>query len=138
MRSAFLALAIVFAFATVGRADDAKDINDTWKPAEGTNAGKALAVDAITLTITEGSKYAVKVAENTESGTFKFDAAKTPKTLDIMPSDGPQKGKTILAIYDLTADTLRVCYCLDGKTRPDKFESTEENKFLLIVYKRKK
>src|SRR6266571_2105623 len=119
MRTAFLALTIVFAFAMVLRADDAKDLNDTWKP-------------------TEGSKYQTKVKGKDESGTFKFDAAKTPKTMDIMVGDGPNKDKTLLTIYDLTGDTLKVCYSLDGKTRPDKFESTGENKYLLIVYKRKK
>ena len=50
----------------------------------------------------------------------------------------PNKGKTILAIYELTGDTLKVCYDVSVAVRPVKFESTDENKLVLIVYKKKK
>jgi uncharacterized protein (TIGR03067 family) len=136
---AAIAIVLIFMGATV-RADDAADLKDTWTPLEGTNAGvplgKAL-IDAITLVITDG-KYQVKVMGNDENGTLKFDAAKTPKTMDISATDGPNKGKTILAIYELTGDTLKVCYDIKGAGRPTKFESTKENEFLIFVYKRKK
>jgi len=137
----FAAIAIVLiSLAASVPADDAADLKDTWKPTEGTDAGTPLTkklIDSIVLVITDG-KYQVKVLDVDENGTFKFDAAKTPKTMDISATDGPNKGKSILAIYELTGDTLKVCYCVDGSARPDKFESTKENKFLLFVYKRKK
>src|SRR5712692_1020082 len=118
MRSMVLAISIVFALAVSVRADDAKDLNDTWKPVEGTGAGATLSkefLDSVTLTITDGAKYKAKVGEMEESGTFKFDATKTPKTMEIKIGDGPNKDKTLLAIYELSGDTLKVCYDTTGK-----------------------
>src|SRR4051794_40819519 len=35
--------------------------------------------------------------------------------MDITGTSGPNKGKTILAIYEQKGDTLRICYDLSGK-----------------------
>ncbi|MEK7830003.1 MAG: TIGR03067 domain-containing protein, partial [Acidobacteriota bacterium] len=56
-----------------------------------------------------------------DQGTYKLipaDDPKAPKAMDITGTNGPNQGKTFLAIYELTADTLRICYDLAGKTRP--------------------
>ena len=126
--------------ATV-RADDAEDLKDTvWKPTEGKNAGTPFPkdeLDAITLLLTDG-KYQVKHLGQDEGGTFKIDATKTPKTMDITAVEGQNKGKTVLAIYELSGDTLKVCYDAKGGPRPAMFESTADNKLVLVVYKKKK
>ena len=61
-----------------------------------------------------------------------------PKELDITGTDGPNKGKTILAIYERTDDTLQVCYDLSGKNRPTEFKTTEGAPLFLVTYKRDK
>jgi hypothetical protein len=38
--------------------------------------------------------------------------------LDFIGTGGPNKGKTIPAIYVMAGDTLRICYDLAGKDRP--------------------
>jgi uncharacterized protein (TIGR03067 family) len=138
----FLFVTTIAILISVGaaRADDAADLKDTWKPTEGKHAGEPLSkdlIDSITLTLTDGM-YQVKVAGLDESGTVKIDATKTPKTMDIVATEGKNKGRKVLAIYDLTGDTLKVCYDVQGGPRPVGFESTAENKMLLVIYKRKK
>ena len=91
----------------------------------------------IRLELTDG-KYKVTGAESPDEGTWTVYPEMMPPGLDVTGTDGPNKGKTLLAIYDLTGDTLKICYDIEGKVSPTKFESTKENKLLLIVYKRKK
>ena len=58
--------------------------------------------------------------------------------LKITGVKGPNAGKTFPAIYELTADTLRVCYDLSGKKRPTEFATKPGTKLYLVTYKRKK
>ena len=58
--------------------------------------------------------------------------------MDIVGTDGPNKGKTILGIYELKEDTLRICYDLTGKGRPTEFVTKKDAPLFLVVYKRAK
>jgi uncharacterized protein (TIGR03067 family) len=86
--------------------------------------------------ILEGGKYTSKLGEEQEDGSFRIDAVNRPKVMDLMPINGPGKGKTIKAIYKLEGDTLTVCYA-DGP-RPTKFATKSGTTELLMVYKREK
>jgi uncharacterized protein (TIGR03067 family) len=80
----------------------------------------------------------VTVGEKADKGTVKRNSAAKPKELDITGSEGPNKGKSILAIYELDGDTLRVCYDLGGKNRPTDFTTKEGTLRFLVTYKRAK
>ncbi len=67
---------------------------------------------------------------------MKLDSSARPKALDITGTEGPNKGKTILAIYELDGDTFRVCYDLSGKSRPTEFKTKAETQLFLVSYKR--
>ncbi len=126
--------------ATSTLADGLKDLNGTWVPSKGELNGEKAPDDfikSIKLTITDG-KYAVEVGEQKETGSFTIDAVKKPATMDIHANDGPNKGKKILAIYELAGDTLKVCYKLGEGKRPEEFTSTKDNNQFLVTYKRKK
>jgi uncharacterized protein (TIGR03067 family) len=58
--------------------------------------------------------------------------------LDITGTEGPNKGKTILGIYEKTGDTLRVCYDLGGKARPVEFKTEKGTLHFLVTYERQK
>jgi len=137
-----LALAITVVAATSVRADAAADewkkLAGTWKVDAATLTGNDATdmLKAAVLTIEEG-KYKL-VFGGTDAGTLTIDPAKKPKTMMIVGTDGPNKGKTIPAIYEIDGDTLKLCYALGGKEAPTEFKSTAENKALLITYKRDK
>src|SRR5262249_46747238 len=141
MRCTLRLLAFLFAITTVAwcrAGDDGKALNGTWKPASAEIAGvkfpegklKQLALP------TAGEKYTGKAGEAVDKGTVKIDASSKPKAMDIVGTDGPNKGKTFLAIYEFDKDTLRVCYDLTGKNRPTEFVSSKEKPFFLVTYKR--
>lgn len=74
-----------------------------------------------------------------DQGTYKLvsvEDPKSPKAMDITGTNGPNQGKTFLAIYELTGDTLRICYDLSGQTRPKEFTTKAGTKEFLATYKR--
>jgi uncharacterized protein (TIGR03067 family) len=83
-------------------------------------------------------KYTVTVGDQKDEGTVKLDPAKTPREMDITGTDGPNKGMTFLAIYEIKDDTLRVCYDLSGKARPKEFKTQADSQLFLVEYKREK
>jgi uncharacterized protein (TIGR03067 family) len=121
-------------------AGDGKTIQGTWLPTAAELGGGKFP-DEVRKTITlsiKGDKYTVTVGKKVDKGTVKMNASAKPKTLDITGTEGPNKGRTILAIYELNGDTLRVCYDLSGKGRPKKFETRAGTQLFLVTYKRKK
>ena len=139
----FLVLALVLSFALAARSGDAKDddtLQGTWLPSTAELSGK-LFPDEVRKTITlvvKDDKYTVTVGKEVDQGTVKLNPAAKPKEMDITGTDGPNKGKTILAIYERDGDTLRVCYDLSGKSRPTEFKTKEGSQLFLVAYKREK
>src|ERR671931_19222 len=72
---------------------------------------KADAFKAAVLTMEDG-KYTVDFAGGQDKGTVAVDVAKKPKQMTIAGTDGPNKGKTIPAVYELSGDMLKICYQL--------------------------
>src|SRR5260370_39589640 len=130
----------VLCLSVAGRAEDEKNVAGTWVPTSGTMSGKAMAADVLKtteLTLGDG-KYTVNTGGETESGAYKVNQKAKPKTVEITHGEGPQKGKVTKALYELKGDTMKICYNLKGDDFPKDFTSTEENKYLIFVYKRQK
>jgi uncharacterized protein (TIGR03067 family) len=117
-----------------------EDLQGTWKPVEVELGGVKLPEAAFAswrLELGVGT-YRLQGAESPDSGTVKVDASKKPATIDVTGADGPNRGKTYPAIYELKDDTLRICYDLSGKTRPTEFKTAKQTKLYLVIYKRDK
>ena len=121
-------------------ADERKSLQGTWLPTAAELSENPF--DEATLKtmklVVEGDKYTVTVGKAIDKGTIKIDPAAKPKTMDIIGTDGPNKGKTFLTIYELNGDTLRVCYDLTGKVRPSEFKTKKGELLFLATYKRTK
>ena len=94
------------------------------------------AATRIKLTLKNG-KYEV-IAESPDRGTVTYDTSAKPKAMDIKGTEGPNKGKTFLAIYELSDDKLTICYDLSGTARPTEFESRPKTRLFLVTYKRQR
>jgi uncharacterized protein (TIGR03067 family) len=137
-----VALALAQTFSGVAWGDDAKDdtLDGTWLPEKAELAGQPFP-DEVRKTIKlviNGDKYTVTVGQAVDKGTVKRMPKATPKEMDITGTDGPNKGKTFLAIYERKGDTLRVCYDLSGKERPKEFKTAAGSQLFLVEYKRQK
>ena len=140
----FVAFALVVSCSSVAWCDDAKDeakaMEGTWLPSAAELAGEKFPDEirkVIKMVIDDG-KYVVTVGKSPDRGTVKVDPSKKPKEMDITGSEGPNKGKTFLAIYERDGDTMRICYDLSGKARPSEFKTTAGTQLYLVEYKRQK
>ncbi len=141
------AVLICLGLVPLVRGDDAtkarqegKKMEGTWKPVVAELGGKPLpeqVLKAMKLVLADG-KYTVTVGEQKDEGTVKLDPTQDPRAMDIRGTEGPNKGKTIPAIYELKGDTLRICYDLSGKDRPKEFKTRADTQLFLVEYKREK
>jgi uncharacterized protein (TIGR03067 family) len=155
-RRTLMRIALVTLFYTLGllafsgpgaRADDKADVDKELKKLQGTWTFESVEADGqklpadqykgMTVTI-EGDKYYVKQGDKVvEAATHKIDPSKSPKTLDAKVTDGPNKGAVYLCIYEISGDTLKVCFDPEGKKRPTEFKG-ESGGQTLVVHKRVK
>jgi uncharacterized protein (TIGR03067 family) len=132
MRVATLALALLIAIAARGDEKESKALQGTWVPETAEFAGKMFPKNF--KLVLKGDTYTVQ----NDKGTVKLSATAKPKEMDITGTDGPNKGRTFLAIYELDGDTLKICYDLAGKVRPTEFKTTVGTQLFLVTYKREK
>jgi uncharacterized protein (TIGR03067 family) len=119
---------------------DAKIIQGTWTPMKAELGGQPMP-DAVLKTIAlklNNGKYDVSVAGEPDKGTYTIDSSTKPKSMIITGTDGPNKGRTFPAIYELEADSLRICYDLSGKQRPAEFKTLAGTRLYLVTYQRRK
>jgi uncharacterized protein (TIGR03067 family) len=151
MRIALVTLLCTLVLTATGgtgaRADDTADVVKELKKFQGTwtfesveTGGKeqpAAAFKGMTVTF-EGDKYAVKKGDEViEAATLKLDPSRSPKTLDVTVTEGPNKGAAMPGIYEISGDTLKVCFDPEGKKRPAAFK-TASGPQTLVVHKRVK
>lgn len=67
---------------------------------------------------------------------FKINTMPTPAEIDITPSNGPEKDRTSLGIFERKGDELTLCVRKPGNVRPTKF--TSEAKPQTIIFRLKK
>jgi uncharacterized protein (TIGR03067 family) len=147
MRRCILMLCVV---GLLVAADDAKDkaakevlkkFDGAWQAVMGKVNGEEVPAEGLKkvhVTV-EGGQYTVKVEDNAvEKGGFTVDPSKKPKQMDVKPVEGQNQGKTLLAIYELDGDDLKICFVESGKDRPTDFSSDKDSGRVLHVYKRAK
>jgi uncharacterized protein (TIGR03067 family) len=88
--------------------------------------------------VLKGDQFTLRQGDVTYKGTLKVDLTQKPKRIDITFTDGPEKGRTSLGIYELDGDTYKVCIGLTGKDRPTEFASKPGSGHVLEVLKREK
>lgn len=123
-----------------GFADDLKDLDGVWNPVTaelGMQRFPEEQLKTMRLKIKDGT-YEVTVANVSDRGTLKIDSRANPATMDIIGTEGPNKGKTIPAIYELRGNSLRICYSLSGEKRPMEFKTGGTESIFLVTYKRVK
>jgi uncharacterized protein (TIGR03067 family) len=90
------------------------------------------------IIISKNGQFVVVQGARVTRGVFKLDLAKTPKHFDVTISDGPANGQTLMAVYELDADTYKICSSIRGKERPAALVSKPGSGTLLQVLKRQK
>ena len=90
------------------------------------------------IIIRRDGSYVVVQGKSVTRGQFSVDPTKAPKHFDVTITDGPAKGRTFSAIYELTGDTYQFCGSLRSKDRPSALSSEPGSGTMLQVLKREK
>jgi uncharacterized protein (TIGR03067 family) len=119
--------------------DDREKLSGTWMSASAVNDGKRIAdetVKNLRLTLTKNG-YKTELGEQVLfDSTYRIDADKQPKQIDMIGTEGELKGRAAQGIYALDGDTLTICYTMPGNERPTQFESKPGSGATLVVWKR--
>jgi uncharacterized protein (TIGR03067 family) len=125
--------------------DTSKDLGKlagVWTCVSATRDGKPVGentVKQLRLTITQEGGYKTERGDQVLfDSACKVDPARTPKHIDLIGTEGENKGKVAPGIYALDGDKLTVCYTMPGKERPTGFESSPGSEATLVVWKRGK
>jgi len=83
----------------------------------------------------KGNHYTLKLGELTNTGTFRLDSGKSPKTVDVIPTDGPNKGRTFPGIYRIEGDIMKSCFNVGGGKRPTEFTTRDQPAWVVVEQK---
>jgi uncharacterized protein (TIGR03067 family) len=140
---ALLSAGMMMTLCSAGIGDAAKKADSTldgiWVIKSAEIGGKKLpsqGAPPVKLTLKKGT-YEVQ-AESLDRGTVTYDDSAKPKRMEIKGVEGPNAGKTFLAIYELSGDEMKVCYDLSGKAHPTEFKTQPNSTLFLATYERQK
>lgn len=124
-------------------AGDAKEMQGTWQAVNIEANGEKSPDDQIKemSIVISGGELAVKPDGEGRKCKFKLDAGKSPKTIDLVPHDGPRKGQTVVGIYSLKDGRLSLCINIFGEDpakRPTEFKTRERDGVGLLTLERAK
>ena len=71
-----------------------------------------------------------------DRGSYAVLSEGPPGRMDIQGEQGPNAGRLIPALYEVSGDSLTVCYQLGPGVRPQAFQSPEGSQILLVRYHR--
>jgi len=138
-RSGFV-ITLLLLLAGDAAKNDSKDIQGNWTPMKAELSGNpvpAALLKTIRLRLDDG-KYEAFVGDDPDRGTYTIDIAASPRAITVTGTEGPNKGKTFPAIYELDGNTLRICYDLSGVKRPAEFKTAAGTRQYLVTYTRKR
>ena len=109
-----------------------------WSMVSGERDGLALPDEVV-----KGAKRVAKDGETTVTiggstflkAKYTVDPTKKPKTIDYTLTDGANKGKTQLGIYEIDGDSLKFCFAGPGAERPTDFTAKADSGRTLSVWK---
>lgn len=136
----FLVLVVGVLLAADAKEDIQKEqekIKGAWKITALESEGASEKEDA-SLTFGD-DKLTVAFKDEKKTAAYKLDPSSQPKSIDIIPDDGPEKGKTIKGIYSLDGDALKLCFAsTPKKDRPTEFVTKKDSGSVLMVLKKEK
>jgi len=85
-----------------------------------------------------GNNFTTYTGATVYKGIVKIDPSQKPKTIDMIFSEGPEKGTTALGIYELDGDHWKLCLTIANRERPKEFATKPNSGLALETLKPRK
>jgi uncharacterized protein (TIGR03067 family) len=138
------AFALAVAGVAAAQADVEKELKafqGAWTLESSVTGGTALPADQLQglIVFFRGQTHTLTMGDQViQVGSMTLDPSKSPKTIDVTMTEGPNKGAVMLGIYEIAGDTLTACFDPEGKQRPTQFKSLPGSATFLNTHKRMK
>src|SRR5271156_314856 len=116
MKTKLLSLAALLLFAVAAFPQDETKtehmkFQGKWAIESAVADGKELPAEVVKVFAMtfKGDAYTVSIGAEKTEGTFTLDPSKNPKTIDIVPDNGPDRGKKQPGIYEIDGDKIKIC-----------------------------
>ncbi|MFO0950667.1 MAG: TIGR03067 domain-containing protein [Isosphaeraceae bacterium] len=149
--AALIALACWHAAAAAQLPDESEDspavkadverLQGLWKLESLEVNGKKAPDDQIRswILVIEGKQYNPGSRETSVEYSFRLDPTLTPKAIDLIPHEGPMKGRSLRGIYSVSDEAFILCRALGSDSeRPAGFNTRPESGLVKVVWKRRK
>jgi uncharacterized protein (TIGR03067 family) len=139
----FLAILLLLTFAAGCAALHSNSNRDSrlygdWICVSGTIDGKPLpdaTVQELRLAITQTRYITEKGNETLFNSTYRVDRTKSPARIFMLGNEGALTGKEAQGIYEISGETLRICYAMPGEAAPSTFDSKPGSKAHFVLWR---
>ena len=115
-------------------------LEGAWLPVAAYIAGEVLPVTELRIArlLIKDTGYHILDHQQrvVDRGEVHLNIAASPSSMDIVGLEGPNAGRTLRAIYEISNDLLSICYDMEGADRPRSMQPEEDQVLLLITYAR--
>jgi len=116
-------------------------LEGAWLPVAAYIAGEVLPVTELRIArlLIKSAGYQILDHQQrvVDCGEVRLNTAVSPFAMDIVGLEGPNAGRTLLAIYEISNDLLSICYDMEGDgKRPRSMQPEVDQILLLITYAR--
>jgi len=120
------------------KADKAK-LKGTWEILSVEENGQKAAIpEGVKMKMVfQDDKLFLQFDDKKSGGAYTIDPTQKPPTIDLVFDQGRQKGKTIMGIYSIDKEEMKICTAFNSEQdRPKEFSAKE--KTTLFILKREK
>ena len=116
---------------------DAKKMVGNWALVSGKRAGADVAEERLAAVVKVSEKTFTMPAGPDASFVMKYEieSSKSPVQIDLEIESGPVPEGKAIGIVKMDGDKMVLCYDPTGQTRPEKFETSEDDGFFMFVMK---
>lgn len=126
-------LGMALLLTTFSQAQGLKDLEGTYTVESAAKGGVEIP-DAERQKVTfliQADQLTMKTPDRTVTAKIKVDIDKSPMTIDLSPTDGPEKGKTFPGIYKIERGELVIAFNEQGD-RPREFKAEGDTAVLRL------
>ena len=119
---------------------DIEQLQGTWNVIDLEVEGQKIPADVFagSKIVIAGNAFTTVGMGATYEGTLDLDTGSRPKSVDMVFSEGPERGNTSFGIYELEEDSWKLCLTVSNTARPKAFATMPGSGHAFEILRRNK